>query len=419
MERRCPAAPCGRRLPGERRRGRGGGARGDRRRTARGGPGHRPQRRPAGRARRRRARPDVRDARRRGRRRGAGPPGSVPARCGSTSSTRSRRTASLPCTAPRRTSASSATRWAAAWAGTVVGGPRSCKSTLLRTIVTSMSLITTPQESQFFVLDFGGTFAPLARPAPRRRCRHSRRARRRTPDPGRGPGVVDRREAYFRANGIDSIETYRSRRRGRPCRRRVRRRVPRRRRLGHPAADFDDLELELQQLATRGLTFGLHLVAGAARWADFRAAMRDLFGTRLELRLGDPMDSEIDRKSRRWCRRAARPRPGARTSCTSSPPYRARRVADVESLGEGVDDLVEAGGRGLDRRPPARSCGCCPSGSTLRRTRTAPSRRRGTGGSCSASTSWTSARSGWTPPPSRTCWSSATGSRARAACCAR
>ena len=54
--------------------------------------------------------------------------------------------------------------------------------------------------------------------------------------------------------------------------------------------------MEVQQLASRGLTFGLHIVTGAARWADFRASMRDLFGTRLELRLGDPMDSEIDRK---------------------------------------------------------------------------------------------------------------------------
>ena len=54
--------------------------------------------------------------------------------------------------------------------------------------------------------------------------------------------------------------------------------------------------MELQQLSSRGLTFGLHIVTGAARWADFRAAMRDVFGTRLELRLGDAMDSEIDRK---------------------------------------------------------------------------------------------------------------------------
>ncbi len=179
----------------------------------------------------------------------------------------------------------------------VVGGPRSGKSTLLRTIVASMSLTTTPQESQFFVLDFGGgTFAPLAR------LPHvSGVGTRSEPDVVRRimaevQGVVDRREAYFREQGIDSIETYRSRRaQGRAD-------------DGYGdvflvidgwstlRADFDDIEMEIQQLSTRGLTFGLHIVTAASRWADFRAAMRDVFGTRLELRLGDAMDSEIDRK---------------------------------------------------------------------------------------------------------------------------
>jgi ESX secretion system protein EccC len=179
----------------------------------------------------------------------------------------------------------------------VVGGPRSGKSTMLRTIVTSMSLTTTPLESQFFVLDFGGgTFAPLTD------LPHvSGVGTRSEPEVVRRilaevTGIVDRREAYFRSNGIDSIETYRSRRaQGRAD-------------DGYGdvflvidgwstlRSDFDDLEMEVQQLATRGLTFGLHIVTGAARWADFRASMRDLLGTRLELRLGDPMDSEIDRK---------------------------------------------------------------------------------------------------------------------------
>ncbi len=179
----------------------------------------------------------------------------------------------------------------------VVGGPRSGKSTLLRTVVASTSLVTTPQESQFFVLDFGGgAFAPLLD------LPHvSGVGTRSEPDVVRRivaevHGIVDRREAYFRAQGIDSIETYRARRAS-----------------GRAddgwgdvflvvdgwstlRADFDDLELTLQQLAGRGLTFGLHVVAGAARWSDFRAAMRDVLGTRLELRLGDHLDSEVDRK---------------------------------------------------------------------------------------------------------------------------
>ncbi len=58
---------------------------------------------------------------------------------------------------------------------------------------------------------------------------------------------------------------------------------------------FEDLETDLQDWATRGSSFGMHLVATTTRWSDFRPATRDLFGHRLELRLGDPLDSEIDR----------------------------------------------------------------------------------------------------------------------------
>ena len=158
----------------------------------------------------------------------------------------------------------------------VVGGPRTGKSTLLRTLVTSLSLTTTPAESQFFVLDFGGgTFAPL------RSLPHMAGIGTRSePDVVRRivaevTGIVDRREAYFRAHGIDSIETYRSRR------------VLGRADDGYGdvflvvdgwstlRADFDDLELELQRLASRGLTFGFHVVTASSRWADFRAAVRD------------------------------------------------------------------------------------------------------------------------------------------------
>ena len=69
----------------------------------------------------------------------------------------------------------------------VVGGPRSGKSTLLRTLVTSLSLTTTPLESQFFVLDFGGgTFAAMRRLPHVAGVGTRSRARRRTPDRRRG-----------------------------------------------------------------------------------------------------------------------------------------------------------------------------------------------------------------------------------------
>lgn len=226
----------------------------------------------------------------------------------------------------------------------VVGGPRSGKSTLLRTVVTSIALTTTPLESQFYVLDFGGgTFAPLAA------LPHvSGVGSRAEPEVVRRiiaevRGIVDRREAYFRAQGIDSIETYR------------RRRGQGRADDGYGdvflvidgwgtlRSDFDDLEVEIQQLAGRGLTFGLHVVTAATRWPDFRAAMRDLLGTRLELRLGDPIDSEIDRKVAALVPTGRPGRglvPGKLHFLGALP--RIDAEADPSTVGDGVEALVSA-----------------------------------------------------------------------------
>ncbi|MGC4112893.1 MAG: type VII secretion protein EccCb [Nocardioides sp.] len=179
----------------------------------------------------------------------------------------------------------------------VVGGPRSGKSTLLRTLVSGMALTTTARESQVYLLDLGGGGWSALRRLPH----VAGLATRAEPDVVRRAVAevatfLDRREAYFGAAGIDSVETYRSRRAEGTAD------------DGHGdvflvvdgwgtlRADFDDLEHELQQLASRGLPFGLHLLTATLRWADYRAAMRDLLGTRLELRLGDPLDSELDRR---------------------------------------------------------------------------------------------------------------------------
>jgi S-DNA-T family DNA segregation ATPase FtsK/SpoIIIE len=44
------------------------------------------------------------------------------------------------------------------------------------------------------------------------------------------------------------------------------------------------------------LSYGIHVVAAATRWSDFRQNVKDLFISRLELRLGDPADSMVNRK---------------------------------------------------------------------------------------------------------------------------
>jgi S-DNA-T family DNA segregation ATPase FtsK/SpoIIIE len=224
----------------------------------------------------------------------------------------------------------------------VVGGPRSGRSTMARTIVTAIALTTTPLESQVYVLDFGGgTFTPLAKLA-----HVAGVANRSEPEVVRRlvaevRGIVDARERYFRAHGIDSIETYRSRRAagrvddgygdvflvvdGWPTVR----------------AEFDELETQVHELAGRGLTFGVHVVVTSSRWMDFRNQIRDVLGTRIEMRLGDPSDSEVDR---RLAANVPKGRPGRGLTTTKHHFLAAvPRVDDrgtVDDLGEGVEDLV-------------------------------------------------------------------------------
>lgn len=224
----------------------------------------------------------------------------------------------------------------------VVGGPRSGKSTLLRTLVASLAVTTTPRDSQFYVLDFGGgTFAPYAAlpHVAGVATRGEPEAVRRVVAEVRG--ILERREQLFGSHDIDAVETYRAERARGRCD------------DGYGdvflvvdgwstlRADFDDLEVEVQQLAGRGLTFGVHVLVTATRWADFRSAARDLFGTRLELRLGDPLDSDIDRSAAALVP-ADRPGrgilPGRLHFLGALPRLDGRR--DVGTLGEGVRDLV-------------------------------------------------------------------------------
>ena len=224
-----------------------------------------------------------------------------------------------------------------------VGGPRTGKSPLRRSAVTALALTQSPLEAQIFVLDFGGgTFAPFKDLA-----HVAGVATRSEPDVVRRTiaeitSIVNARELFFRANGVDSIETYRQRRAAGKLD------------DGYGdlflvidgwstiRAEFEDLESVITTLAGRGLTFGLHVLIGTGRWLDFRSQMKDVLGTRLELRLGDVMDSDIDRKV---AVNVPVGRPGRGIVPTKHHMLTALPRIDgsgeASTLGEGVLDLIE------------------------------------------------------------------------------
>ncbi|WP_460438017.1 type VII secretion protein EccCa, partial [Amycolatopsis stemonae] len=189
----------------------------------------------------------------------------------------------------------------AAGHGVIVGGPQSGKSTMLRTLVMSMALTHTPEEAQFYCLDLGGgTLAGLAD------LPHvgGVAVARREPDKARRivaelTTLLTEREGRFGAMGIDSMTEFRNRKRRGEIR-------PDQDPFGDAFLvvdnwralrdDFEELETTITRLATQGLSYGVHVVISANRWADIRPAIKDMLGTRFELRLGDPTESDIDRR---------------------------------------------------------------------------------------------------------------------------
>ncbi|MGW3687189.1 type VII secretion protein EccCa [Streptomyces sp. NPDC005125] len=181
----------------------------------------------------------------------------------------------------------------------IVGGTQSGKSTMVRSLVTGLALTHTPREVQFYCLDFGGGSLSSLRGLPHVGSMAGRLdVDRVVRSINEIKALIDRRENFFPANGIESMAEYRkARQKGQFTE--------------DPFGDvflvidgwftlrqdFEKMEPAIQEIASRGLAYGVHLIIASNRWADCRAWLRDAMGTRFELRLGEPMESDINSKA--------------------------------------------------------------------------------------------------------------------------
>lgn len=184
----------------------------------------------------------------------------------------------------------------------VVGGPQSGKSTALQTLIMATAATHTPEQVQFYCLDFTGGLSGL-RNLPHvgsiASARDGDRIRRTF---ALINSLIAGRQALFGELGIDNMREFR-RRRNSP------RESAELAARGDVHGDvfivvdgwdvgfavtgpyFDEYLPLMEAIAVQGLNYGVHLVLSSSRWAAVRAAIKDLLQTRIEMRLGDLADT--------------------------------------------------------------------------------------------------------------------------------
>jgi type VII secretion protein EccCb len=182
------------------------------------------------------------------------------------------------------------------------GAPQTGKSTLLQTMMLAAAATHTPREVQFYCIDLGGGGLMYLEDLPH----VGGVATRSEPDRvmrvvAEVQTVLRQREMTFKEHRVGSIAAYRQARAD-----------PHNPVAVDPFGDvflvvdgwpafvgeFPDLELPVQELAAQGLSFGIHTVLTTPRWTELKARIRDYLGTKIEFRLGDVNDTQIDRATR-------------------------------------------------------------------------------------------------------------------------
>jgi type VII secretion protein EccCb len=184
----------------------------------------------------------------------------------------------------------------------VGGAPQTGKSTFLQTLILSASATHTPRQVQFYCVDMGGGGLVYLEGLPH----VGGVATRSEPDrvnrvAAEVKAVLRQREAAFKQHRVGSMAAYRQMRED-PT---------------HPAAadpfgdvflvidgwpafvaEFPELEAIVQDLAGQGLAYGVHCIVSTPRWTELKSRVRDYLGTKVEFRLGDMNETQVDRMTR-------------------------------------------------------------------------------------------------------------------------
>ncbi|GAA3284725.1 type VII secretion protein EccCa [Nesterenkonia halobia] len=180
----------------------------------------------------------------------------------------------------------------------VLGGPSSGTSTALRTIGLSLAATHSVREVALYGIDLGGAGLLPLRDLPHSAgmaARTSRETIRRTIE--ELSDILDERERLFEEQEIDTLATMR--------RRHAAGELPELHAAdvvllldgwGSLQQEHAELAEQVHDVLSRGGGYGVHVVAAATRWNEVRIAQQSFFGTRLELRLGEPAESAHGRR---------------------------------------------------------------------------------------------------------------------------
>ena len=184
----------------------------------------------------------------------------------------------------------------------VGGAPQTGKSIFLQTFILSASASHTPRQIQFYCVDMGGGGLMYIEDLPH----VGGVATRAEPDRvnrviAEVKAVLRQREQTFKQFRVGSMADYRQMRED-----------PENPASADPfgdvflvidgwpafAAEFTELEAVVQDIAGQGLAYGVHTMISTPRWTELKARIRDYLGTKVEFRLGDVNETQIDRITR-------------------------------------------------------------------------------------------------------------------------